>query len=156
MSNSQRAGLIAAAVLVAIVAFLVLRPGDEESDSPPPTGRDAPPLTTPSETTPPPTDETGPATPRPSPAEPEIPPIEVRDGKPVGGVEELQFERGDTIEFSVKSDAEHEVHLHGYDVSKDVRAGGTVRFRLKAKIEGVFEVELEDTHTQIAELRVRP
>ena len=34
-------------------------------------------------------------------------------------------------------------------MSKDVEAGGSVRFQFKADIEGVFEVELEETHTQI-------
>ena len=40
--------------------------------------------------------------------------------------------------------------MHGYDIFKDVEAGGSVKFNFKADIEGVFEIELEGTHTQIA------
>ena len=46
--------------------------------------------------------------------------------------------------------------MHGYDIAKDVPAGGSVRFGFPAKLEGVFEVELEDREEQIAELRVSP
>jgi hypothetical protein len=46
--------------------------------------------------------------------------------------------------------------VHGYDAVKDVPAGGTVRFSFPARIEGVFEVELEGRKQQIAELRVSP
>jgi hypothetical protein len=48
------------------------------------------------------------------------------------------------------------VHVHGYDVSRDVPAGGSVRFGFPARPEGIFEVELEGRHVQIAELRVTP
>jgi len=48
------------------------------------------------------------------------------------------------------------VHFHGYDVHKDVRAGGTVRFRMPATIEGRFVVELEGRKQQLAEVEVKP
>lgn len=82
--------------------------------------------------------------------------IVVRGGKPVGGVKRLEYERGERVRFSVRSDTAEEVHVHGFDLSKDVPAGGTVRFSFAADIEGVFEVELEHSHVHIAELRVSP
>jgi hypothetical protein len=48
------------------------------------------------------------------------------------------------------------VHFHGYDVAKDVEAGGRVEFDVPATIDGVFEVELEGSHTQLAEVTVNP
>jgi hypothetical protein len=48
------------------------------------------------------------------------------------------------------------VHVHGFDVAKNVPANRRVRFGFDADIEGVFEVELHGTHTKIAELRIRP
>ena len=77
-------------------------------------------------------------------------------GKPRGGVQRLSFKSGDRVQFRVASDVADEVHVHGYDLSKDVPAGGSVRFSFPARIEGVFEVELEGRSEQIAELRVSP
>ena len=79
-----------------------------------------------------------------------------RAASPVGGVKRLSFDSGDRIQFTVKSDVSDEVHVHGYDISKDVPAGDSVRFSFPARLEGVFEVELEGRKQQIAELRVSP
>jgi hypothetical protein len=85
-----------------------------------------------------------------------IPTITVRNGKPVGGVKELTYSAGDQIRFKVESDVSDEVHIHGYDLMKDVKAGGSVGFDFPATIEGVFEGELESRGEQILELRVIP
>ena len=89
------------------------------------------------------------------PAE-KIPTIEVKGGQPVGGVQELEFTTGDDIGFKVVSDVADEVHLHGYDVSQEVKAGGSTTFDVPASIEGVFEVELEEAVVPIAEVTVSP
>ncbi len=85
-----------------------------------------------------------------------VPTIVVREGQPVGGVQELAFEKGGRIRFTVESDVADEVHLHGYDISKDVQAGGDVKFDVPASIEGVFEVELEARVVPLAEVTVNP
>jgi hypothetical protein len=82
--------------------------------------------------------------------------IVVRNGEPVGGVRELEYSAGDAVEFSVRSDVADEIHVHGYDLMEDVPAGGSVSFSFPAEIEGIFEVELEQRGTEIAELRVNP
>lgn len=87
---------------------------------------------------------------------PRIPTIVIRNGEPVGGVEELEYSAGDEIRFGVKSNVADEVHVHGYDVEKEVPAGGTATLSFPADIEGIFEVELHGSGTQIAELRVNP
>ena len=86
----------------------------------------------------------------------EVPTIVIKDGQPVGGVQELSFTQGDDIQFIVDSDVSDEVHFHGYDVGKDVEAGGTVEFDVPATIAGVFEVELEERVVPIAEITVNP
>jgi hypothetical protein len=91
--------------------------------------------------------------------EPEVaaePQITIENGKPVGGVKELDYKNGERIVFVVTSDVADEVHVHGYDIAKDVKAGGSVRFSFPAKLEGVFEAELENRKEQIAELRISP
>jgi hypothetical protein len=79
-----------------------------------------------------------------------------KEGKPVGGVAELTYRKGDRIRFKVKSAVADEVHVHGYDLMKDVKAGGTIEYDFPASIEGVFEAELEGRKEQIIELKVEP
>lgn len=85
-----------------------------------------------------------------------VPKIVIRGGKPVGGVRALSYNAGDQVHFEVESDVSDEVHVHGYGLTKDVAAGGTVEFDFPAGIEGVFEAELEGQEEEIAELRVNP
>jgi heme/copper-type cytochrome/quinol oxidase subunit 2 len=84
------------------------------------------------------------------------PVIVVRNGKPVGGVTRLEFNKGDTVKFTVKSDVADEIHVHGYDIKKDVPAGGQVTMSFKADADGIYEAELEKLGQQIIELRISP
>jgi hypothetical protein len=86
----------------------------------------------------------------------EVPTVEVRDGEPVGGVAELEFDAGEEIRFRVSSDEAEEIHVHGYDLAKDVPAGGTVEFAFPAELEGIYEAELEQQGVQIVELQINP
>jgi hypothetical protein len=80
-----------------------------------------------------------------------------KDGHPVGGIRQLTYNKGEQILFEVKVPFAEEVHLHGYDVMKDVKAGGgSVTYDLPASIEGVFEAELEGRKEQIIEMTVNP
>lgn len=85
-----------------------------------------------------------------------VPTIVIKHGKPVGGIRDLTYNKGEQIHFIVDSDVSDEVHMHGYDLMKDVKAGGTVSFDFPATIEGVFEAELEGRKEQIIELTVNP
>ena len=85
-----------------------------------------------------------------------VPTILIRDGEPVGGIKQLEYDAGDEIRFEVTSDVADEVHVHGYDLMQEVPAGGTVSFDFPAEIEGIFEAELEGRKEQIAEIRVNP
>jgi hypothetical protein len=78
-------------------------------------------------------------------------------GHPEGGIRQLTYNKGERILFEVKAPFAEEVHLHGYDVMKDVPAGGgSVTYSLPASIEGVFEAELEGRKEQIIEMTVHP
>jgi hypothetical protein len=80
--------------------------------------------------------------------------VEVKDAKPVGGIQNLAWKKGETIDLTVHSDTADEVHFHGYDVHKDVDKGGTVRFQIPATITGKFIVELEDHKQTLANVTV--
>lgn len=85
-----------------------------------------------------------------------VPMIVVKDGKPVGGIRDLTYNEGERVRFVVESDVSDEVHVHGYDIMKDVKAGGSVSFDFPATLEGVFEAELEGRKEQIIQLTVNP
>lgn len=146
MTRATRLALIVGSIVVAAAAFVVFKPDDEEPTSnPTPTEASAPG----GETT---TTEQAP-TPKPSPA---VTTIRVSNGEPVGGVTKITARKGDTVRVVVVSDMAEEVHLHGYDISRAVTTDKPARFRFEAKLEGVFEVELEQLGVPIASLEVRP
>lgn len=81
--------------------------------------------------------------------------IQVVDGKPQGGIVRQSVDHDASVAIVVSSDTADEVHVHGYDLAKDVEAGGTVRIPFEATIRGRFEVELENSGVQLAELTVK-
>ena len=68
----------------------------------------------------------------------------------------LRYTEGETVRFRVVSDKAEEVHVHGYDLKKDLQPGETATMSFKASITGIFEIEFEQSAEQIAELRVDP
>jgi hypothetical protein len=86
--------------------------------------------------------------------QPTVVTIRVVDGKPEGGIARPSVDQGDRVVLVVHSDTAEEVHLHGYDLSQDVAAGGTARIPFTADLRGRFEIELENSGVQIAELTV--
>ena len=149
MSRGARIGLLAAAVVILIVAFIALRPAAKDDE----TTADSP-TTTPTavatETATP--GETATATASPTPR-PTVDPGPVLTGS---SVEKLRYDKGETVRFQVKAPEDEEVHIHGYDIKKDVKAGVTTKISFKATIDGIFEIEFEESAKQIAELRVDP
>ncbi len=81
--------------------------------------------------------------------------VRVVGGKPQGGIKRPKVAKNEKVVLVVRSDVADEVHLHGYDVSRPVAAGGTARLAFVATIPGRFEVELENSGVQIAELTVQ-
>jgi heme/copper-type cytochrome/quinol oxidase subunit 2 len=80
----------------------------------------------------------------------------VKHGKPVGGIKTITVNKGGQVRFVVTSDVSDEIHVHGYNFHKEVKAGGKVSFSFPAKMDGEFVVELEGRGEQIASLVVNP
>jgi hypothetical protein len=148
-SRTHRLLLLAAAVAVVVAAFVVLRPGSDDRSASTP----APAATAPAAGA---TTTTDAATPNAKPKAPSIPTVRIVDGKPAGGVKKIAVQKGERIRLRVVSDVADEIHVHGYDLKKDVAAGGTASFSFPASIDGRFEVELEHAGQQIASLEVNP
>ena len=153
MSNAGRIGLVVATLVVLVVAFILLSPeADDDSNT-----AQTPTTTAPGDHAD--ADERDdPAGPRPitSPRRrrrPRSRRVRVRGGKPVGGIKKITVKKGERARIEVTStDTSDEVHLHGYDITRDVKPGSRARFSFAANAEGIFEIELHGTHTQIAQL----
>jgi ABC-type glycerol-3-phosphate transport system substrate-binding protein len=143
------------ALLAAIALFLggfalASCGGDGDGEATTTTETETTATTTPETTT---TTET--TTTEPEAEKPTVVRIVVVNGAAKGGIVRKSVDKGDRVVIVVKSDVADEVHLHGYDISRDVAAGGTVRIAFRAKVPGRFEVELEQRGTQIADLTVQ-
>ena len=78
------------------------------------------------------------------------------DGDPAEGIVRIEVNEGDTVVLEVISDVSDEVHVHGLDIYGDAVAGETLLMTFEATLAGIWEIELEGTGTQIAELVVNP
>lgn len=146
MSSTQRLVLLAGAVIILGGAFLLFSGSDNNKDS----------ATVATATTPAATNAPAATTPVAAP-EPKVTTIVVNGGKPAGGIKTIKAVKGDRVNIEVSSpDTTSEVHFHGYDIKRDLKAGGKVRFSFDAKLEGIFEMELEDTSVQIAKIEISP
>jgi FtsP/CotA-like multicopper oxidase with cupredoxin domain len=129
MTRNQRIGLVVAALVVAIGAFVVARPGDDKSDS----------KQAPSKTLTESQGETTTAAEQPAP--PPVSRIAVKGGVIDGDVKSIKVAKGDTVRIVVSSDIPDQIHLHGYDIEKEAAPGKPARFKFKADMEGAFEIE---------------
>jgi hypothetical protein len=138
---------VLAAAAAAVILFVLLRPsgnGEEATTTVSTTTATTATATTPTATT------------RPTVSRAQIITVNVENGRPVGGVAKATVKQGKKVALIVHSDVADEVHLHGYDLHRDVEAGGTATIAFKAKIAGRFEAELEDRQEQILSLTVEP
>ena len=150
-SRGARIGVVVVAAAVVVVLFFVLRDGDDEGGS---TTSVAEQTTTEGASGSPvtPNEEPKPKPPKPETAEFEV---KVEGGQPVGGVQEIEVPAGEDAEIVVtSSDTTEEVHFHGYDVSAELAPGEPAKIEFTADIEGVFEMELEESVVPIAEVTV--
>ena len=67
---------------------------------------------------------------------------------------DLAAHKNDTVTINVTSDTDGEVHLHGYDIHFDTKAGQVVSQTFKAVNTGDFEIEWESTSTHLGHLVV--
>ena len=144
MSGRQRFTFLAIAALIAVVAVVVLADSSEDDSEPSQTAATATATPTPTESAPASAEETPTPTPTPKPL-----PL-LQSGK----VTELEFTEGETIRFRVRSQEPEEIHVHCYDITRDVPAGRTVTVSFKASITGICEVEFHNSGEPIGELKV--
>lgn len=155
MRHRQRLVLFALAALIAVTAFVVLRPsvGDAPTvaNAPAPAGQDPAADQPPDDSRQTDAGEPADATPAPVKRRKAKPPLLTADS-----ARTLSYNKGDRIRFRVRHASPEEVHVHGYDIARDLPAGKTVTVSFPADIEGIFEVELERSGTPLGKLKVEP
>ncbi|HEU4898182.1 MAG TPA: hypothetical protein VFX88_11560 [Actinomycetota bacterium] len=67
----------------------------------------------------------------------------------------VRVSRGEKVRIQVEADHAEEVHVHGYDLKKDVAPGEPAVIEFTADAPGVFEVELEEAALKLFELQVQ-
>jgi hypothetical protein len=153
MQSNAAKTIVAIGSLAAIVILFVVFSGGDDGDESTQAAQATEATTTDATTTG--ADSSGTTEPA-EPPKPEFETIVVEGGEPKGGVAKLAYTKGDRVRLEVRSDIAEHVHVHGYDLFEDVPAGGKAKLSFDADIDGVFEVELEDSAVQIAQLTVKP
>jgi ABC-type glycerol-3-phosphate transport system substrate-binding protein len=82
--------------------------------------------------------------------------VNVVKGVPKGGIQRPTVDKGDRVVLVVRTDSGEAVHLHGYNLEKEVVPGKAVRLPFTANIAGRFEVELHPTDSLLAVIEVKP
>jgi hypothetical protein len=131
VSRGQRIGLVAAVAVVAIVAFVIAKPGGGNSDKTS-------------------TQSAG------KPAGPKKFRITLKGHNPVGGKQTISLTKGDRASIVVSSDGKDTLHLHGWDIEREITPSKPGRFAFTADNEGAYEMESHTTDQKIATIQVRP
>jgi hypothetical protein len=147
MSRSQRLTFLGLAAPVAIVAVVILVVAGGSSDS---TDEQAAAPTATATATP----ETQQASPGETPTA--TPTTDPGPLLTAAKEQEIDATEGDMVRFRVKADQDEEVHVHGYNIEKEVPAGETVSISFKATITGIFEIEFHHSGATLARLKVEP
>jgi hypothetical protein len=85
------------------------------------------------------------------------------NGQAVGGEQHVSATQGDHLTVTLQTDVPAELHVHGYELAKDVDAGKTGSIDFTADTTGEFEIEAhhlvhgeEQTGVELATLQVNP
>lgn len=87
----------------------------------------------------------------------------VANGKAVGGAQDVSATQGDHLTVTLHTDAPAELHIHGYELSKDIDAGKSGSISFTADATGEFELEAhplvhgeEGAGVELGQLKVSP
>ena len=70
--------------------------------------------------------------------------------------EEVSVREGDRVTMSIRSDRKIELHVHGYDLEREVEPGGTTDLSFEADLTGRFPMEDHETERELGVLVVEP
>ena len=80
--------------------------------------------------------------------------VKIVAGKVSASETRVEVPLNETVRIEVTSDRADEIHVHGYEIKADVKAGETTVVEFVADLPGVFEVEVHTGHQKLFDLRV--
>lgn len=81
--------------------------------------------------------------------------VRIANGKVTPSAATYEVSVGSTVTITVTSDAADTLHVHGYEIEKDVVAGTPTVITFVADKTGTFEVETHVIEATVATLHVR-
>ena len=70
--------------------------------------------------------------------------------------EEVSVREGDRVNMSFTADGPVEIHVHGYDLERQVEPGEATELSFEADLTGRFPMENHETETDLGVLVVEP
>jgi hypothetical protein len=80
--------------------------------------------------------------------------LEIRDEAMSPG--EVSVREGDRVNMSFTADGPIEIHVHGYDLEREVEPGEAAELSFGANLTGRFPIENHETETELGVLVVEP
>ena len=77
------------------------------------------------------------------------------NGRPVGGIKRQTVKKGQTVRLVVRTNVGTAIHLHGYNIEKNVKKGVPTVIQFVAKVQGRFALELHPMDALLAQLTVK-
>ena len=81
--------------------------------------------------------------------------VSVKDGKVSPKAHRVKVAEGSSVRILVSSDVDDEVHVHGYEIEREVSAGQSATIEFTADQTGVFAVETHESDLLLFQLQVQ-
>ena len=81
--------------------------------------------------------------------------VTVRGNRVTPAPRTVELKVGETITLEVTSDHADQLHVHGFDIEKELPAGTPVRVELTGESPGVYEVETHEPSLRLLKIAVQ-
>lgn len=89
-------------------------------------------------------------------AEPQTREFDLRISDEVMEPSDVTVTEGDRVVLRISTDSPLEVHVHGYDIEREVEPNEPARLSFEADLTGRFEIEVHETEEELGTLVVEP
>lgn len=69
---------------------------------------------------------------------------------------DITVTEGDRVVLRITTDSPHEVHVHGYDIEREIEPDEPTELSFEADLTGRFEIEDHETEEELGTLVVEP